>query len=87
MSHPEVRVGLVTGTAADVPPGELRARGIDAVVAKPVGFERSSRLSWPASIGRASALDPHDFESSGCPVPVKNSVYLSRVNLPDQLHR
>ena len=39
VSHPEVRVVLVTGTAVDVPPDELRARGIDAVVAKPVGFE------------------------------------------------
>jgi CheY-like chemotaxis protein len=39
VSRPEVRVVLVTGTAVDVPPDELQAWGIDAIVAKPVGFE------------------------------------------------
>ena len=39
VAHPEVRVVLVTGTAVDVPTDALQARGVDAIVAKPVGFE------------------------------------------------
>jgi signal transduction histidine kinase/CheY-like chemotaxis protein len=41
---PTVRVALVTATALDDSPEELRARGIDAVVVKPVGFEELETL-------------------------------------------
>jgi CheY-like chemotaxis protein len=41
---PTVRVALVTATAVDQSPEELRARGIDAVVLKPVGFEELETL-------------------------------------------
>ena len=41
---PTVRVALVTATPLDDSPEELRARGIDAVVVKPVGFEELETL-------------------------------------------
>jgi signal transduction histidine kinase len=41
---PTVQLALVTATPLDDSPEELRARGIDAVVVKPVGFEELETL-------------------------------------------